>query len=59
LVVSVDVNVFGSEGEVVGVLDDIFIELVVEEGVGVLLPGDCFEGEDVFVGEFLVACCHG
>ncbi len=58
LVIAVDVDIFGGEWEVIGVLDDVFIELIVEEGMGVLLPGDCFEGEDVFVGEFLVACCH-
>lgn len=37
--VAVDVAVFISDREFVGVLDDVLVELVVEEGVGVLLPG--------------------
>ena len=32
-VVAVDVDVLGVEGELEGVLDHIFVELVVEEGV--------------------------
>lgn len=33
MVVSIDVDEFGSEAEVEGVLDYVFVELVVEEGV--------------------------
>ena len=41
-VVSVHVDVFRSEGKFEGVLDDIFVEFIVEEGVWIFLPGDSF-----------------
>ena len=58
MVVAVDVDIFRSEREVEGVLDHVFIELVVEERVRVLLPCDCFEGEYVVIGEIFHACGH-
>lgn len=57
-VVAVDVHVLGVEGELEGVLDHIFVELVVEQGVRVLLPGHRLQGQHVLVSRLFVARRH-
>ena len=42
-VVPIDVYVFGIEWKLVGILNDVFIELIIKEGVRIFLPGDSFK----------------
>lgn len=47
LMVTVDVAVFISDWKFVGVLDDVLVELVIKEGMGILLPGYCLHAHHV------------
>jgi len=58
-VVAVDVDVLGCERKFEGILDNILIKLIVEEGVTVFLPGYCLQGQNVLIVTLFNCCaCH-
>lgn len=47
--IAIDKGTLEGEGELDCVLDHVLVELVIEEGVRVLLPGHCLHAQHVFL----------
>lgn len=52
-VVPEDEDEFWGQGELESILVDVLVKLVVEQRVGILLPGHCFHREGLFFTVFL------